>query len=140
MIEVERTFPCLGLAYGNSPARREGRESFRCPRVNHASSRNDERASRRLNPFNGPAEQSGIRSSTRDKPCARTKEFFGVVVGLGLHILGERKGHSAGFHGRSEHSHRFRQGSQNLFGALDSVPVARDRTETIVDRYILSRR
>src|SRR5258708_16355605 len=51
---------------------------------------------------------------------------------LALHVFWKRDGHRAGFRRIGKHSHRLREGGENLFGPIDAIPVARYGFEPIV--------
>ena len=133
VIEVKASFPGMRFAHGNSGAGRKLGESFGGLGVDDAAARNDERSLRGPNPIRGFCKEGDIGSSAGDDPGALLEELFGKVVGFGLHILGQRQGDSAGLCGRGQHTHRLGQSCQNLFGTLDTIPVARNWTEAIVD-------
>ncbi len=55
-----------------------------------------------------------------------------VIVGLGLHILGQRQGHRAGLGRVGQHPHRLQRRAHQLLRAVDPVPVFAHRLEGIV--------
>ncbi len=79
-----------------------------------------------------------IATGARNDPDALAEKFFGEVEGFGLDVLWKAEGDGTGVGGRGEDAHGFGQGSEELLGALDAVPVAGDGLEAIVDGNILS--
>src|SRR5689334_18286381 len=72
-----------------------------------------------------------------DCPYSALKEFFRKIKRLGLHILRQTDCYGPGFHRRGEDTHCFWKGSEQLFWSLNTVPVARNRLQAIVNRDVL---
>ena len=81
-----------------------------------------------------------VAARAGNDPDASAKKFFREIEGFGLDVLRKAEGDGAGVGGRGENAHSFGEGSEELLGALDAVPVTADWLEAIVDGNILSRR
>ena len=89
--------------------------------------------SRAAQELGGARQLLGLGDGPADAPDALVEQLLGPVEGLGLHVLRERERHRAGLGGVGQHAHRAQQRRRELLGALDPVPVARDRLERVVD-------
>jgi hypothetical protein len=65
------------------------------------------------------------------------KELLRKIEPFHLNILGQAQCDGAGLGGGSKHTKRFRKGRQQLFGTLYTVPISRDRFETVVNGNVL---
>ena len=84
------------------------------------------------------ANQRGrVRQWPGDVPGPLAKEPGRPVERLGLHVLRQRQGDRAGLRLTGQHAHCLQRGVDQLLGPRDSVPIAGDRPEGVVDRDLL---
>ena len=140
MVEGQRTFACLRFANWDARRLRELRESFGGLRIDDSSTGDDQRILRGTNPFCGTLQETLVAAIARNQPNFLGEKLFREIERFSLDILRERDGDGSGFRRRSEDAHGFGKRGQQLLGTLDTIPVARDGLEAIVDGNILGGR
>ena len=68
------------------------------------------------------------------------EQLVGIIERLRLHVLRQAERDRARLGRRRQDAQRFRQRGDQLLGAVDAIPVFRDRPEAVVDRRVLRRR
>ena len=80
------------------------------------------------------ASSSASGRGRRGVQMCSLEEAFGIVVGLGLHVLAQRQRHRPAFGRVGQHLHGAVERGDDLFGPRDAVEVARHRAEAVVGR------
>jgi len=137
VIVGQRALARLRLPDGDARLLDELAQHSRRVAVVHAAAGDDQRTLALPDPLRRLAQRGEVGAVARDVPDALAEERPRIVEGHRLHVLGQGQGHRAGVGGRSQHTHRFRQGGEQLLRAGDAIPVARDRLEAVVDRNVL---
>src|ERR1700679_3228129 len=137
MIERQCPFSCLRLAYWNARCTRKLRKRRTRLRVQHAAASDNQRFLRTLYPLGGFVQKTLVATRAWNRPNAFEKKIFGKVEGFRLHVLRKANRHRAGISWRSQYAQRLWQGSQQLFGPLNAIPVPRNRLEAVVRRDVL---
>ena len=92
MIPGKRALARLRLGDGNAMRFDELAQRFRAPvAVNDTAAGDDHRLLRRAKQPDRDVELRGFRQRRADAPKRRREKRFGVVVGLGLHVLRQRR-------------------------------------------------
>ena len=125
-----------GLSHGDAAGLCEGREGVPGFRVVDAAARDDHRPFRLLEQFDRLRDPRFRRRPALHAPDPFLEEVGRIVVGVGLHVLGQRDRHRARIRRIGEHAHGLRQGGQQLFGPVDPVEETADRAEAVVDAHL----
>ena len=87
--------------------------------------------------FSASAARFSSARSGRGRRCVQTRsleEAFGIVVGLGLHVLAERQRHRPAFGRIGQHLHGAVERRDDLLRPRDAVEIARHRPEAVIGR------
>ena len=130
--------PLAGLGHGHGDARGLGQRAQRVLRfrVPDAAPGDDEGPARLAHEGGGGGQGLGLGTGPPHAPDAPKEKVGGIVVGLGLHVLGEGEGDRARGRGIGQHAHGLGQSGQELLRPVDAVPVAGDGTEAVVDAQV----
>ena len=74
----------------------------------------------------------GVRQAPLDPPGPLFEKGRRVVVGVSLHILGQRQGDGSGLYRIGQHPHGLRQGRQELLGPGDAVEETTDGAKAVI--------
>ena len=75
--------------------------------VDHTATGDNQRLLSATNPLRRALNRIPIGAIARDLPDPLVKERGRIVIGFGLHILGQRQGHGTGFGWAGQHAHCF---------------------------------
>ena len=116
------------VPFGKACKRRRGL------RKEHAAAGDDHRL---LAPCAAPRPRPRVRArpgATRRGGHRRSvEEAFGIVIGLGLHVLAEGQRHRPAFGRIGQHRHGAVERRDQLLGPRDAVEIARHRPEAVID-------
>ena len=138
MVIGQRSLAGLRLPYRNPGQVDELPQRIGGLRIDHATAGHDHRPIRAADHGRRAIESPGIGLGARHVPGALLEKCIGVVVGFRLDILWERERYGSRLSRVCQDAHRFESRWHHLLGAGDSVPVAGDRLETVVDRGVAS--
>ena len=105
-------------------------------RVVYSTTGNNQRALCRFEQGNSLVDAPRVRQAPLYLPGALRKEGEGIIVGLRLHVLGQRQGNSPSIGRIQQNPHGFRQRGKQLFGAGYAIEETADGTKAIVDTEI----
>ena len=125
-----------GLGDGNAAGFGETLHLLPRLRVVHPASRNEQRALRLLKESDRLLDPLPVRQPPFDPPGALLEKVHRIIIGLGLHVLGQGESYRSGIGRIGQHSHRFRQSRQQLFGTQNTIEEAAHRAEAVVDAHI----
>ncbi len=127
-----RTLAGLGLGKGNGETLGKRLQGRTGARITHPAAADDQRCALALEQRHGVAEH-GVGGWPAVKTMhAFLQEIVWVVIGLGLHILGQGQGHRTGFGRIGKYAHGLDRRAHQLFGTVDPVPIFAHCLERIV--------
>ena len=139
MVERQRAFARLGLDDRDAGAPDELAQDFGRLGVDDAAPRDDERLPGAPDQTRRAIQDRCVGQRPREVPDALLEKRVGVVVGLGLHILGQRQRGRAGVRLARQDTHRGKRRGDELLRPLDAVEVARHRNQGVVHADITPR-
>ncbi len=105
--------------------------------INHAATGDNQRPLAGTYPRCRLLQRIAIRAIARNMPHALVEKRLWICIRLGLHILWQRQGDSAGFSRAGQDAHNLGQRGQQLLRACNAIPVATHGLEAIIDGNIL---
>ncbi len=134
VVEVHHRLARLRFDNGDAMRRGKGGKSGLGLGVDHPAACDDHGLLCGPDGGDGRGEFGRVGFRAADAPDLRRKEAFGIVEGLGLHVLTEGQRDRAAL-GRVGHRPQgTRQRRQKLFGPHDPVEISRDGAEAVVHR------
>ena len=132
MVPRHRTLARLGFRHGDSVPGGEGLQRVRRSGVQHAAASDDQGPARVPEQAGGAGQVRRVGAGPARAMQPGREERFGIVAGLGLHVLAQAERGRAAIRRVGEDGDRAGQGDQQLLRTGDAVPVARHRLEAVV--------
>ena len=137
IVVSQRALARLRLADRDAGALGEALQRIMRLAVVDAAAGDDQRLLAGADPLGRALDGGRISAVARDLPDALLEQEVGIIVGFGLRVLRQRQRDRARIRRRGQHAHGFRQRGDQLLGAVDAIPIARDRLEAVVDADVL---